>query len=284
MAQFTAEKVLYHAKNNGAFSMCSSEYWERSIQPVIDKLLEHKLIIWVTNELFSEYADDGDTSDYDNAVHDYTITFKGEIVLSAYRLIYAIKTQRDSLVERGMEYIDLLEHSIFTTEQIYAALTKNEKKILKSWYDKNHNPTDYEPPVQQEYQEYISGAIPKKFLQKKEEPKEVIHFEEVELSNMFNLSVALGRCDSDEKRTVSYVMDKCAEELGELSVEKQIAAGTSYKTAGPDGIAGEAVDLAICAMDMFALQYPHLSAEEIEREFLTYMTLKLEKWKKSLNW
>ena len=61
-----------------------------------------------------------------------------------------------------------------------------------------------------------------------------------------------------------------------------VADGLSYKEAGKDGVKGEAVDLAICAMDMFALECPGMSADEIEREFLTYMNIKLAKWRKSI--
>ena len=282
--QYTAEKVLYHAKNNGGFSLRSSEYWEKSVQPIIDKLLDHNLLKWETNTLFADYEARGNIKLYDQAIHDYSITYKGEIALAAYRLIYAIKTQRDSLVERGSEYIFLLDHSTFTTEEIYAVLTKNEKKLLKKWYDNNHRHEDYEPPAEAWPAQYVSGPIPEKFLPKKKVTSyDYIDLDVPELTSMFNMSVGLGRVDSDNKRTESYVMDKCVEELGELSLEKQIAAGTSYKSAGPDGVKGEAVDLAICAMDMFALQYPDSSAEEIEREFLSYMLVKLHKWRNTLN-
>jgi hypothetical protein len=103
------------------------------------------------------------------------------------------------------------------------------------------------------------------------------------LITMFNLSVELGTKGSDETRTNNYVFKKCMEELGEMALEDNIALGLSYKNAGSDGVAGEAVDLAICAMDMFALQYPNTTAEEIQNLFILYMNKKLNKWKATLN-
>lgn len=99
------------------------------------------------------------------------------------------------------------------------------------------------------------------------------------LSSMFEMSVLLGVNGTDEKRTNNYVFKKCMEELGEMALEDQIETGLSYKEAGSDGVAGEAVDLAICAMDMFALQHPGLDAHEIEEKFIKYMNKKLQKWR-----
>lgn len=99
------------------------------------------------------------------------------------------------------------------------------------------------------------------------------------LYSMFELSVELGPINSDAYRTNDYVLKKCMEELGELSLEEQIETGLSYKEPGKDGVAGEAVDLAICAMDMFALQHPGLTANEIEEKFISYMNVKLQKWR-----
>jgi len=103
------------------------------------------------------------------------------------------------------------------------------------------------------------------------------------LSEMFQLSVELGSKGTDETRTNNYVFKKCMEELGEMALEDNIADGLSYKDAGSDGVAGEAVDLAICAMDMFALQHPNNTAEEIQYLFLSYMSKKLNKWKETLD-
>lgn len=76
-------------------------------------------------------------------------------------------------------------------------------------------------------------------------------------------------------RDVFYVLSKCVEELGELSVELQIAAGVSYKEAGRDGIVGEAIDLITCALDMIRITHPELSEDEL----VAIAIPKLEKWK-----
>ena len=99
---------------------------------------------------------------------------------------------------------------------------------------------------------------------------------------MFSLSVLLGDKDSNEKRTNDYVLKKCVEELGELALELQIEDGLSYKEPGEDGVVGEAVDLAITAMDMFALQNPCLTPEQLQNLFLAEMNRKLEKWKRTI--
>ncbi|QQG33791.1 hypothetical protein ZPAH1_orf00029 [Aeromonas phage ZPAH1] len=99
------------------------------------------------------------------------------------------------------------------------------------------------------------------------------------LSSIFETSVSLGLPFDSPKRTYDYVMSKCVEELGELSVEVQIENGLSYKERGKDGIAGEAVDLAIAAMDMFALSCGDMEPKEIEKLFLSTMEKKIAKWK-----
>lgn len=102
------------------------------------------------------------------------------------------------------------------------------------------------------------------------------------LTPMFELSTSLGEKDSSKSRTEEYVLRKTNEELGEMTLEMNIRDGVSYKEPGTDGVAGEAVDLAICAMDMFALQYPEHTAEEIKALFLMHMNKKLEKWKQTI--
>lgn len=99
---------------------------------------------------------------------------------------------------------------------------------------------------------------------------------------MFQLSVELGELGANETRMEEYVLRKINEELGEMTLEMNIRDGLSYKEAGSDGVAGEAVDLAICAMDMFALQYPGKTAEEIHSLFVEYMIKKLDKWKQTI--
>lgn len=101
------------------------------------------------------------------------------------------------------------------------------------------------------------------------------------LDKMFGSSVKHGSLDSTPKRTYDYVLKKCMEELGELSVEVQIDAGLSYKKAGADGIQGEAVDLAIAAMDMFALTCGDMPKNEIKNLFNEIMSKKIDKWHKT---
>lgn len=102
---------------------------------------------------------------------------------------------------------------------------------------------------------------------------------EPSLSTIFTTSIELGRVDTSKKRTYDYVLSKCMEELGELSLEVQIENGLSYKEPGKDGIRGEAVDLAIAAMDMFALACGDMNKQAIENLFLSTMEKKIAKWK-----
>lgn len=264
------EKMLYHALHNGTLRLTQGEI-VNGIAKSITELVDGGFLTWETHRLWSEYKTHEIEHMYDTATHEYKITKDGEVLLAIYRLEYAHKNHHNS--DKHKSRVDELNHLWIESGKDWihyhkSHLTKNQIKALK--YAKELLGSDFGP----------TDSTPKPT----ETTSSVPSFEALELSNMFNLSVALGRCGANDKRTVTYVMDKCVEELGELSVEKQIAAGSSYKTAGADGIKGEAVDLAICAMDMFALQFPNMSADEIEREFLSYMTIKLEKWKKSLDW
>ena len=76
-------------------------------------------------------------------------------------------------------------------------------------------------------------------------------------------------------RNTFYVLSKCVEELGELSVELQIAAGVSYKEAGKDGVVGEAIDLITCVLDLIRITHPNLTEEDL----VSIAIPKLEKWK-----
>lgn len=96
---------------------------------------------------------------------------------------------------------------------------------------------------------------------------------------VLKFSKQLGNKGTNEYRTQDYVHSKMSEELGEHSVELQIQKGLNPKTPGKDLIHGEAVDLAICCIDSFALEFPELSAEEIFEKFNEYMLVKLNKWK-----
>jgi len=96
---------------------------------------------------------------------------------------------------------------------------------------------------------------------------------------VLKFSKELGNKGTNDYRTQDYVHSKMSEELGEHSVELQIQKGLSYKKPGKDLLPGEAVDLAICCLDSFALEFPELSAEEIYEKFNSYMLIKLNKWK-----
>lgn len=108
--------------------------------------------------------------------------------------------------------------------------------------------------------------------------KESESISQPDLLKMFQTSYGMGPRNQDQYRTYDYVKGKCMEELGELNVEIQIEQGQSYKEPGKDGIRGEAVDLAITAMDMFALSCNNMSPEEMQKLFLDTMSKKLDKW------
>lgn len=77
-----------------------------------------------------------------------------------------------------------------------------------------------------------------------------------------------------DNRTRDDVLIHTAEEFGELATECKIAKGRSYKTAGPDGIFGESVDIILCALDMIYVENPDLT----EDEFNSMVKAKCEKW------
>jgi len=77
-----------------------------------------------------------------------------------------------------------------------------------------------------------------------------------------------------DNRTRDDVLKHTMEELGELSTECIIADGKSYKTAGPDGIVGEAIDGILCNLDMIYVENPDLT----EDEFNSMVEAKCEKW------
>ena len=80
-----------------------------------------------------------------------------------------------------------------------------------------------------------------------------------------------------DNRTVSDVLIHMVTEVGELAQEIQIKQGMSYKTVGADGIAGEAIDVMVCALDIIALSQPKWD----ERDILYYVNEKLDKWIKT---
>lgn len=154
-----------------------------------------------------------------------------------------------------------------------------------------YNDMEVEPLVklvtveeQEAYQHYYRFAAMKalKGRVKEKDEEEVQDVLANGLGHMFWMSTMLGEKGTNDTRTNDYVFKKCMEELGEMALEDQIANGLSYKDAGADGVAGEAVDLAICAMDMFALQHPGKTHTEIQYLFISYMNKKLDKWKQTI--
>lgn len=68
--------------------------------------------------------------------------------------------------------------------------------------------------------------------------------EEQTLVNIIDTSVSI-----QDNRTLSDVLLSAGEELGELSTEIQIKNGKKDREPSIDGVVGEAVDLALCALD-----------------------------------
>lgn len=69
------------------------------------------------------------------------------------------------------------------------------------------------------------------------------------LSEVLRVSNASGH-----RRPLTPVMLQLQEELGELSTEVAIATGTKRRAPSEDGVAGEAVDVAIVALDIAMLE------------------------------
>ncbi|WYV99129.1 MazG-like pyrophosphatase [Pseudomonas phage vB_PpuM-NoPa] len=83
---------------------------------------------------------------------------------------------------------------------------------------------------------------------KPEQPK--LKFETVDvLQEVQRVSALFGK-----RRPLTPVMLQLQEELGELSTEVAIATGTKRRTPSEDGVAGEAVDVAIVALDIAMLE------------------------------
>lgn len=76
-----------------------------------------------------------------------------------------------------------------------------------------------------------------------------------------------------KRRPLTPVMLQLQEELGELSTEVAIATGTKKRAPSEDGVAGEAVDVAIVALDIAMLELGG-DIEAIEAIFKR----KLAKW------
>lgn len=287
MKGLTEEKLLYHAFHNGSFTIQSFEY-EGNTQKVIDNLLKCKFITWETNGIWQDYKSTGSEEYYDSAWHNYKITQTGEVRLLIYRLVYAYKNHKDS--DKHQRRIDELNQALtrynLDINNFRNNCSKNEIKAINDFNNRIliQNTTFVELTDNGDYVELSPYKIDPNWDNQNNKNSHLnnIDMSEASLSNMFQMSTMLGEKGFDSSRTWDYVLRKINEELGEMTLEMNIADGLSYKEAGKDGVKGEAVDLAICAMDMFALECPGMSADEIEREFLTYMCTKLHKWRKSI--
>lgn len=231
---------------------------------------------------------------------DYRITPDGEILLAIYRLEYAHKNERDTekhqgrmdrlndLLEKYNRNITYFDPSMTNKQRTAVNYMNNNSTSTAKGYVQKLKDAKLDPWKVKSSEEWQADEIKNERIRLGIEPMpfeidlDGISLDEVSLVSMFNMSVGLGQKGKDASRHEDYVMKKCAEELGELSLEINISQGLSYKEPGKDGIKGEAVDLAICALDMFALQCHNMTPEEIEREFLTYMLTKLNKWKNTL--
>lgn len=279
------EKMLYHANEKGSLN-----FDVRSMKGETKTSLQFLL-----DGGYLEPNPDSIFGNGSGAWKDYRITPDGEILLAIYRLEYAHKNERDTEKHQGrMDRLsNLLEKYNRNISYFDPSMTNKQRSAVN--YMNNVSTSTAKGYVQKLKEAAKSETqtlplspyeiVPHDEWHEMNELKDKldnISLEEVSLVSMFNMSVGLGQKGTDASRHEDYVMKKCAEELGELSLEINISQGLSYKEPGKDGIKGEAVDLAICALDMFALQCHNMTPEEIEREFLTYMLTKLNKWKNTL--
>lgn len=80
------------------------------------------------------------------------------------------------------------------------------------------------------------------------------------------------------KRTEYTVLSHAMAEVGELAEEVTISCGESYKTAGPDGVIGEAIDSIICLVDMIYVHSKNQGFELSEQQLIEIAKKKLAKW------
>lgn len=275
------EKMLYHAKHNGKLRFTSKEYTGQ-VANNLRFLIDGGFLKWETNTLWDEYSSCGEEDLYEDAWHQYSITPEGEVLLAIYRMEYTEKNHfnTEKHNRRVEEFNNLFDIGLYDVEGYKKYITKNQAKVMSSAFVSGH------PQTQEKVNEDMKNLSPYNITETlfgtQEKRIEMIDLSELSLVSMFNMSTGLGKKDSEKMRTDNYVLRKINEELGEMTLEMNIADGMSYKSAGSDGVKGEAVDLAICALDMFALHCDNMTSEEIEREFLAYMLTKLNKWKNSL--
>lgn len=80
-------------------------------------------------------------------------------------------------------------------------------------------------------------------------------------------------------RHEQQIFMKAVEEMGELAVEVAIHRGESYKTPGPDGIVGEAIDVINCLLDLIHVHAPHMT----EADVAAIARVKQLKWEKAID-
>lgn len=80
----------------------------------------------------------------------------------------------------------------------------------------------------------------------------------------------------ENDRNIQDILTHAMTELGELALEIQISRGKSYKSAGSDGIVGEALDVIACMVDIIYIHYGILADEKY---MVSLIKPKLEKWK-----
>lgn len=253
------EKMLYHAKEKGCLNF-DIYTMKRETRDNLDFLLDGDFLDFKTDSAFG--------NDRNSKWQEYVITNRGIALLGVYRLEYAHLNERDTekhigRIEQLRELLDVVDVKLTDIEY---AFTNNQRKSV------NYMNTNYPTGA--------STLVHK--IKEQEKSVDTTPNDELSLLSLFEFSTELGKKGSSTKRSDDYVLKKCMEELGELALEVTISQGESYKEPGKDGVKGEAVDLAICALDMFALQCNNMSPEEIEREFLTYMTTKVNKWRNTL--
>lgn len=264
------EKMLYHANEKGVLNF-EVRSMKGETRDNLQFLLDGGYLERDPNSVFAGGSND--------VWQEFIITGDGKILLAVYRLEFAHQNGDDEKFQnRAQKLNELLDEHNRTIQYFEPSLTKKQKKAV------NHmlNSTTKSEPTEVTKLVSVLKSNQNNIPKNSNNLLDKIDLDELSLQSMFNMSVGLGQRGTDSTRHEDYVMKKCAEELGELSLEINISQGLSYKEPGKDGIKGEAVDLAICALDMFALQCPNMTSEEIEREFLSYMLTKLNKWKKTL--
>lgn len=148
MKNVTQEKILYLAKYNGGFNIISREY-HGNLAKLIDSLLEFDFIKWETNELWYEYAGQQWESDYDHAIHTYTITKSGEVCLAIMRCAYTYKHHKgeEKHIRRNEELLHLMGeagitmHDLFNEPRWTRTLSNAEYKSLR-YIDEQSNTPD----------------------------------------------------------------------------------------------------------------------------------------------